>query len=103
EAHYTVNSVANEDHTGTIHVAAHVDIDASMMTQLEDVTVDSKWNQTGAGRADITIKGGDLPSSIPEVDAVECWGSDFTESYYNDSVGFAPTAGSASACVDDAM
>jgi hypothetical protein len=103
EAHYSVTSNANVDHTGAIHVAAHVDIDASMMTKLEDVTVDSKWNQTGAGRADITIKGGDLPATIAEVDAVECWGSDFSESYYNDSVGFAPTAGVASACVYDSM
>ncbi|HEX3774625.1 MAG TPA: hypothetical protein VHV51_09185 [Polyangiaceae bacterium] len=72
EAYYRVDSVANEDHTGTIQVQAHVDIDSSMMTLLEDVTVGSKWNQTGAGRADITIRGGDLPASIPEVDAVEC-------------------------------
>jgi hypothetical protein len=103
EAHYSVESVANLDHTGTIHVVAHVDIDPSKMTKLEDVTVDSRWNATGAGRADITISGGDLPASTPMVDAVECWGTDFTESYYNDTVGFAPTAGDVSACVYQSM
>jgi hypothetical protein len=76
-----------------------VDIDDSKMAKLEDVTVNSRWNASGAGRADITISGGDLPASTPEVDAEECWGTDFTQSYYDDSVGFAPMAGVASACV----
>jgi hypothetical protein len=99
EAHYMVRSIANLDHTGVVHVDAHVDIDDSKMTKLEDVTVNSRWNQTGAGRADITIKGGDLPATISEVDAEECWGVDFSQSYYNDSVNFAPSAGDANACV----
>jgi hypothetical protein len=99
EAHYSVESIANLDHTGNIYVTAHVDIDPSMLTKLEDVTVNSRWNSTGAGRADITITGGDLPASTPVVDAVECWGTDFTQSYYNDSVDFAPSAGDANACV----
>lgn len=99
EAHFSVESDANADHTGRIHVTAHVDIDDSKQTQLEDVTVESRWNQTGAGRADITIKGGDLPASISEVDAEECWGVDFSQSYYNDSVNFAPTAGDSKSCV----
>jgi hypothetical protein len=103
EAHYSVESVANLDHTGSIRVAAHVDIDDSKMTKLEDVTVHSRWNQSGAGRADITITGGDLPASTPVVNAVECWGTDFTESYYKDSVGFAPTAGDPNACVYQSM
>jgi hypothetical protein len=76
-----------------------VDIDDSKQTKLEDVTVESRWNQTGAGRADITIKGGDLPASISEVDAKECWGVDFSQSYYEDSVNFAPTAGDPNSCV----
>ena len=99
EAHYSVESVANADHTGVIHVAAHVDIDDSKLTQLEDVTVHSRWNATGAGRADIVFKGGDLPASTPEVDAEECWDVDFAQSYYMDSVNFAPSAGDANACV----
>jgi hypothetical protein len=99
EAHYTVESVANVDHTGTIHVDAHVDIDDSKATKLEDVVIDSHWAASGAGRADIAIAGGDLPASIPMLDAVECWGTDFMQSYYLDSEGFEPTAGDVSACV----
>ncbi len=33
------------------------------------------------------------------VDAVQCWGPDFMQSYYKDSVDFAPAAGSVTACV----
>ncbi|MEP7050399.1 MAG: hypothetical protein ABJB12_08610 [Pseudomonadota bacterium] len=98
-AHYTVKSVANEDHTGVIHVDAHVDIDDSKLTKLEDVVINSRWQASGAGRADIAISGGDLPASVTMVDAVECWGADFTQSYYNDSAGISATAGSPSACV----
>jgi len=99
EAQYTVESLALVDHTGSLHVDAHVDIDEQKDTQLEDVVIDSRWNATGAGRADIAFSGGDLPSTTPLVDAVECWGTDFTRSYYSDSVGFSPTVGLESACV----
>ncbi|HYQ01770.1 MAG TPA: hypothetical protein VER96_24020 [Polyangiaceae bacterium] len=99
EAEYTVESVANHDRSGSIHVDAHVDIAESKDTKLEDVVIDSRWAATGAGRADIDFTGGDLPSAIPMVDAVECWGTDFTQTYYNDSVAFSPTVGEESACV----
>ncbi|HYQ41788.1 MAG TPA: hypothetical protein VER11_07465 [Polyangiaceae bacterium] len=99
EAEYTVESLALVDHTGSIHVDAHVDIADTKDTLLEDVVIDSRWNATGAGRADIDFTGGDLPSSVPMVSAVECWGTDFTQSYYDDSVKFSPTVGDVSACV----
>jgi len=99
DAEYTVESLANVDHTGSIHVDAHVDIAESKDTLLEDVVIDSRWQPTGAGRADIDFTGGDLPASVPMVDAVECWGTDFVQSYYSDSVNFSPTVGTESACV----
>jgi hypothetical protein len=99
DAVYTVESLAQVDHTGSIHVDAHVDIADSKDTQLEDVIIDSRWNAAGAGRADIAFTGGDLPASTPMVNAVECWGTDFTQSYYNDSVNFSPTVGVETACV----
>src|SRR5450432_1236964 len=39
EAHFVVTSIAREDHTGVIQVTAHVDIDDSKMTKLEDVVI----------------------------------------------------------------
>ena len=99
EAEYTVQSWALSDHTGRIHVDAHVDIADSKDTKLEDVVIDSLWNAFGAGRADIAFAGGDLDSTTPMVDAVECWGTDFQQSFYRDSVGFSPTVGTESECV----
>jgi hypothetical protein len=100
EASLSITSLARLDHTGEIDVTAHADIDPSHATALEDVKVTSRWQATGAGRADIDISGGDLPQAgFDEVTAVECWGSDFSSVYYTDSAGLKPTAGSVSECV----
>lgn len=96
---YTVDSVANEDGTGTLDVVAKSDVDESKATALEDVTVSSRWRKDGAGRADITISGGDIPADPGVVTAVECWGADFARSFYTDTVSFEEAVGEASACV----
>jgi hypothetical protein len=101
---YTVTSTASEDGTGTLHVDAEGNVDNAdeTKTQLEDIVVDSRWRADGAGRADIAIASGDIPADPGVVTAVECWGADFTRSYYSDSVGIEPSEGEASACVYDA-
>jgi hypothetical protein len=99
---FRVESVANEDGTGSLHVDAVSDVDDSKATQREDIVIDSRWRADGAGRADIAIAGGDIPADPGTVTAVECWGADFLRSYYLDSVNFAPTEGDASACVYEA-
>lgn len=99
EAFVHIESVANVDSTGTISVDAHVDLDATKATALEDVSVMSRFRADGAGRADITIAAGDLPSTTPVVTASECWGSDFSRAHYADSVGFEPSYGDPTACV----
>jgi hypothetical protein len=101
EQWFSVTSTANEDHTGIIDTDAFVDIDESKVTAPEDVDILSRWREDGAGRADITIAGGDLPAEIEMVEAVECWGTDFTRVYYEDSVNFAETEGDGSACAYD--
>ena len=98
-----VKSTASEDNTGELDTDAFVDIDETKMTAPEDVHIVSRWQADGAGRADITIAGGDLPATMEMVEAVECWGTDFTRVYYDDSVDFAPTEGDASACAYDAL
>jgi len=100
---FDVTSIANEDGTGELVVDAHGDIDESKLTLAEDVHVDSRWQLDGAGRADITITGGDLPSALPAVNATECWGQDFSRAYYVDSADLAPSEGEASACAFDAL
>lgn len=98
EAWVRIESQANADGTGTLNVDAHVDTDDSKATLLEDVSVQSRWRADGAGRADVTLAGGDLPATIAMVSASECWGSDFSRSYYADSVGFEPTFGDVAIC-----
>lgn len=99
---FTVTSSASLDGTGSLHVDAHADVDDTKSTQLEDIAIDSRWRADGAGRADGAITGGDIPTDPGIVTAVECWGADFTRSYYADSIDFSPSEGEASACVYDA-
>jgi hypothetical protein len=63
---------------------------------LEEVTLRSRWETTGAGRADARIAGGDLGSQ--QAIASECWGTTFQRSYYTDNVSFAPTEGDPATC-----
>jgi hypothetical protein len=99
---FSVTSNANADGTGSLHVHANADVDDTKLTQLEDISIDSRWRADGAGRADILIAGGDVPADPGMVSAVECWGSDFMRSYYSDSINFEPGQGQASACVYEA-
>lgn len=99
---FTVTSTANDDGTGTLRVDALGDVDDTKDTELEDIVVGSRWRADGAGRADITIAGGDVPTDPGVVTAVECWGADFMRSYYSDSLDIEPAFGEASVCVYEA-
>jgi hypothetical protein len=96
---FAVTSTANEDGTGSLHVTASADVDDTKTTELEDIVVDSRFRDDGAGRADISISGGDIPADPGRVTAIECWGADFMRSYYSDSLELEPTEGEPSACV----
>jgi len=100
-ASMVITSMAHEDHTGEIDLQAHVDIDPSHDTALEDVTLTSRWLATGAGQAQVGISGGDLPAAglTAGVTALECWGSDFAQVYYTDTPEIQPTSGDPSECV----
>jgi hypothetical protein len=63
----------------------------------ETITLHSRWQATGAGRADARVSGGDLGTA--SATASECWSTSFQETYYTDSANFLPTAGSAASCV----
>jgi hypothetical protein len=64
-------------------------------TAKEEATLRSRWLSTGAGRADIRLRNGDLDA---EVTASECWNTMFRRTYYADSAQWLPTEGSASDC-----
>jgi len=63
---------------------------------LETLTLRSRWLNTGAGRADARIAGGDLGTI--QVTASECWDGGFKRVFYKDSNNFAPTEGLETSC-----
>lgn len=72
-----------------------VDGDAGGTPAQEHITLRSRWQSNGMGRADARLAGGDLGTGAT---ASECWDGLFRRTYYTDSVNFAPTEGSVSAC-----
>lgn len=98
EVWWVAESVSREDGTGTLQVRAHDDADETRLTRLEDLEIASRWRADGAGRADVVVSGGDVPAAVGAVRAVECWGTDFTTSYYADDLEWEPTTGDPSAC-----
>ncbi|HYI01486.1 hypothetical protein [Hyalangium sp.] len=70
--------------------------DDSTRNKIEHLTVKTRWAQTGAGRADVKITGGDF--SIAAATASECWDSTFASQYLEASWVVGPIYGNASAC-----
>ena len=64
-------------------------------TAKEEATLRSRWLSTGAGRADVRLRSGDLDV---EVTASECWNTMFRRTFYSDSATWLPTEGGVSAC-----
>ncbi|MBE7449710.1 MAG: hypothetical protein HS111_12665 [Kofleriaceae bacterium] len=61
----------------------------------EEATLRSRWLATGAGRADVRLRNGDLEV---EVTASECWNTMFRRVFYTDSASWLPTEGDAADC-----
>ena len=85
---------------GALEITALADIDDSKTTKLENVHLSSRWDTSGAGRADIALANGDLPLAVS---ATECWSISFARLYYKDTVDFEPAFGDASACISTAQ
>jgi hypothetical protein len=91
-ANYEYNAGAN----GAGDMVFEVSGDAGGGVLLETVTLRSRWQGTGAGRADARIAGGDLGGLAAT--ASECWDTMFKRVFYTDSVTFLPTEGTEGAC-----
>lgn len=91
-ANYEYNAGAN----GAGDMVFEVSGDAGGGVLLETVTLRSRWQGTGAGRADARIAGGNLGGL--QATASECWDPMFKRVFYTDSVTFLPTEGTESAC-----
>ncbi len=80
---------------GKVDINGQVDVEDTG-AQLEDIVVASRWDATGAGRADARIENGDLSAPVT---ATECWSSSFSRVFYEDNANHEPTFGDATACV----
>jgi hypothetical protein len=92
-----VNTEQAQGGGGTVDISASADLDPLKNTKLEDVKMHSRWVSSGAGRADVVVSGGDLPSTLI-VRASECWSSNFSRCYYTDNASIEPTFGEPDAC-----
>lgn len=86
------------DGSGSVDITLHETANPSQGDKADDLALRSRWAATGAGRGDAKFSGGALPSTVPSVQASECWDTSFARVYYKDSVDYKPAAGSAAAC-----
>jgi hypothetical protein len=93
---FDVTVTHNQDASGEVDIKALGDIDTPKDGVNENVVLHSRWDKTGAGRADVQLSGGDLKQTAL---ASECWADTFVRTYYTDNVNYKPTCGNASLCV----
>lgn len=96
-AWWTATSMERPNGTGILLVDAYDDVEDEGGTERENISIESQWRGDGAGRADITLTGGDLTPGMT-VNAVECWDTGFYRVYYSDSVNYEVEQGDATAC-----
>jgi hypothetical protein len=92
--HFDYAYAEGADHSGDMVFTILADTD-DPGTAEEEATLRSRWLSTGAGRADVRVRNGDLQA---EVTASECWSTMFRRTYYADSATWLPTEGSTDAC-----
>ncbi len=83
------------DGSGDFKFKINGDLDDDGSLQ-EEALIHSRWLPTGAGRADLRVKGGDLDTLV--VEASECWSSSFGRVYYADNQDWMPSEGEESSC-----
>ncbi len=77
-------------------LSKNFDTDASRPA-VERLTIKSRWAQSGAGRADVKITGGDF--GVADAKVSECWDANFASQYLEASwVTTGPVYGSLAAC-----
>src|SRR5262249_15118274 len=95
---FDVRVTHQHDGSGDVVVTALGDVDDPKDGTDENGDLNSRWDATGAGRADVRISGGNVPSTTTVL-ASECWSDAFARTYYTDNVSYRPTTGDASSCV----
>jgi hypothetical protein len=94
--YYDVTVQHAVDGSGWMTLTALADVSTPPDGVNENVAENSRWNSTGAGRADVKLTGGDFGTATVLVS--QCWSDEYAQTYYTDSVGYEPTAGQPSSC-----
>ncbi len=94
DVHFDYTYAEQPDRSGDMVFSILADSD-DPGTAKEEATLRSRWLSTGAGRADVRLRSGDLDV---EVTASECWNTMFRRTYYTDSASWQPTEGSVDDC-----
>ncbi|AKQ65083.1 hypothetical protein A176_001995 [Myxococcus hansupus] len=94
DADYRFHQEANAGGELDFVIRKNIDTDP-LRSALENLSIKSRWEATGAGRSDIKVSGGDL---FGEATLSECWDSNFLSAYFIVSVNPALGYGAVSAC-----
>ncbi len=94
DVHFDYAYAEGSDRSGDMVFRIFAD-SADPGTAKEEATLRSRWLATGAGRADIRLRSGDLDV---EVTASECWSTMFRRTFYTDSARWLPTEGDVASC-----
>jgi len=94
---YDASVTHGADGSGELQLTALADTATPADGKNESVDENSRWDATGAGRADVKLTGGDYGSTVVLVS--QCWSATFAQSYYTDNVNYQPTTGDAASCV----
>lgn len=95
DVHFDYDYAEAIDGTGNFSFAINGDLDDDGSLH-ESALIRSRWLDTGAGRADVRIQGGDLADVV--VEASECWSSNFGRVYYADNQDWMPSEGEETDC-----
>jgi hypothetical protein len=94
--YYDVTVLHGVDGSGIMSLTALADISTPPSGVNENVAENSRWDSTGAGRADVKMTGGEFGTTTVMVS--QCWADDFAQTFYTDSVDYEPTTGQPSSC-----
>ncbi|HJZ84621.1 MAG TPA: hypothetical protein VKN99_05585 [Polyangia bacterium] len=83
-----------DDGSGDFQFDAHANM-VGTAAALEDGIIRSRWDASGAGRADARVSGGDAGSGLT---VSECWNQSFQRVYFTANPAVVPTEGTESAC-----
>lgn len=95
ETSITYGFVQRKGGEGALTFVLDQDFDARTAAK-ERLSVTSRWQPSGAGRADARVAGGDV---LTPFTFSECWAPTHVRAYYADSAGLFPAEGAEAACV----